>query len=100
MRRCHKCGTPLDEKLEVFRASTCPSCSADLKCCLNCQFYSPGAHWDCHETIDEQVVDKARANFCSWFRFRVAGGSAPGDAARGPGRTGKAQDTFDKLFGG
>jgi len=98
MRRCYRCGTPLDEKLEVFRASTCASCGADLRCCLNCQHYSPGVHWDCHETaIDEQVVEKARANFCSWFRFKVSGDREGRDRPAAPD---KAQDAFNKLFRG
>jgi hypothetical protein len=97
MRKCHRCGTALDDKVEVFRASTCASCGADLRCCLNCRFYSPGAHWDCHETVDEQVIDKARANFCSWFRFRVSGGQDAGPRGNGPG---KSHEAFDKLFGG
>ncbi len=99
MRQCHRCGTSLDDRVEVFRASTCSSCGADLRCCLNCQFYSPGAHWDCHETVDEQVVDKARANFCSWFRFKVSGSPAQGSSVRRDGPD-KAHDAFDKLFGG
>ena len=97
MRKCYRCGTGLDDKVEVFRASMCASCGADLKCCLNCRFYSPGAHWDCHETVDEQVVDKARANFCSWFRFKDTTGQQGSVRRNAPG---KAHDAFDKLFGG
>jgi hypothetical protein len=93
MRCCHKCGTELDDELEVFRATTCPKCDADLRCCLNCTFYSPGAQWDCRETIDEPVRDKDRGNFCSFFRFRQDRGSD------GSGVENKARDTFDKLFG-
>ena len=42
-----------------------------LRCCKNCEFYAPGAHWDCRETVPEQVVDKERGNFCDYFRARA-----------------------------
>jgi hypothetical protein len=100
MRRCFKCGTPLDDKLEVFRATTCVQCRADLRCCRNCEFYKPGARWDCHETVDEHVIDKERANFCSWFRFRSQPETAQQGGAPAPSRAQKAHDTFGKLFGG
>jgi hypothetical protein len=94
MRRCHFCGAPLDDSAEVFRASTCDSCGKDLKICLNCRFYSPGAHWDCAEPLAEQVVDKERSNFCDYFRFREAsGGGAKAD------RSQKAKKDFRRLFG-
>jgi hypothetical protein len=106
MRRCHFCGAPLDDSAEVFRASTCDSCGKDLKICLNCRFYSPGAHWDCAEPLAEQVVDKERSNFCDYFRFREAsGGGASGrDRAAGGGgakadRSQKAKKDFRRLFG-
>jgi hypothetical protein len=107
MRRCFKCGTPLDDKQEVFRATTCASCRADLRCCRNCEFYKPGAHWDCRESVDEQVIEKERANFCGWFRFRstpeAGKGVPPGDAKAASPQAQRAQlahDKFDKLFGG
>jgi hypothetical protein len=99
MRRCHKCGTELDEKLEVFRATTCPGCDADLRCCLNCTFYSPGDQWDCRETIDEPVRDKDRGNFCSYFRFRQNGKGDGSEASGTSGTRSTARDAFDKLFG-
>jgi len=82
---CHFCGAPLDQTVKVYRASTCPSCSKELKICLNCRFYSPGAHWECLESIPEPVADKERSNFCDYFQFRDAAGSAaaPGAAMAG-----------------
>ncbi len=97
MYACHSCGTAVDNPREVFRSSTCPSCGRDLKVCLNCRFYSPGAHWDCAESIDELVKDKDRANFCTFFSFR--------DSAAGPkGKPGsdarqQAKKKLDQLFG-
>lgn len=92
MRICHNCGTVIDDKLEIFRSTECPSCRKELKICKNCRFYSPGSKWDCHETIDEQVIDKERANFCSFFKFKdrqSALNNKPGE---------KAKVEFNKLF--
>ena len=37
----------------------------------NCKFYVPGAHYDCHETIEEAVTDKAHRNFCDFFSPKI-----------------------------
>ena len=102
MRVCYSCGHELDERLEVFRSTACPGCDRDLKVCKNCQFYSPGSRWDCHESIDESVRDKERGNFCGFFRFRstAAGGGAKADRQEGPGGQDKAREAFGKLFEG
>ena len=105
MHVCHFCKTAVENPREVFRDSTCPSCHHDLKICLNCRFYSPGAHWDCSETIDEPVRDKDRANFCSFFSFRDSPaqgstGSAPGSKPSAkPDPKEQARRKLDKLFG-
>lgn len=65
---CYYCGKSADN-LKITRESICESCKKDLKVCLNCKFYEPGAHWDCHENIPEQVIDKERANFCEYFVY-------------------------------
>ena len=88
---CYFCG----EKTEgpVYRNSLCPSCGRDLKICLNCKFYDPGAHWDCRETISEPVRDKDRANFCDYFVLihRVK-------SVDSSDTTPKARDLFNNLF--
>ncbi|HUZ17628.1 MAG TPA: hypothetical protein VMV68_04525 [Spirochaetia bacterium] len=86
MASCYFCGHELQDDTRIYRSSTCSSCGKDLKICLNCKFYEPGAHWDCHETIDELVADKERANFCSYFSLsaerRTRSGKASENAAR------------------
>jgi predicted RNA-binding Zn-ribbon protein involved in translation (DUF1610 family) len=94
MHACHFCGAAVPNPREVFRGSSCPRCGKDLKICLNCRFYSPGAHWDCSETIDEMVADKDRANFCTFFAFRD---SQPGAAK--PSGESAARKKLDQLFG-
>jgi len=103
MHACHFCAAAIENPREVYRSSTCPSCGKDLKICLNCRFYSPGAHWDCAESIDEPVNDKDRANFCTFFSFRAAAAvptknpGTPGAAT--PDAKAKAKKAVDKLFG-
>jgi hypothetical protein len=72
-------------------------CGADVRVCKNCLFYEPGSHYDCRETVDEQVRDKERANFCGFFSYTPksqdktkSGGAA--DVAQ------KARDDFASLF--
>ncbi len=94
MRACHFCGHAVAEDLPLGRSTACPQCQRDLKICLNCQFYAPGAHWDCRETISEPVREKDRGNFCDFFRFK----STPdpvGDASA-PARS---KETLRRLFG-
>jgi len=94
MRLCHFCGVEIDEKMQIFRSSTCPSCDKDLKICYNCRFYSAGAHWNCLESIPEPVRDKDRSNFCDYFQFKESGGRPSSRE-----KTKKAQQDFQKLFG-
>ena len=65
---CWKCGAEQDFSHSVYRSSTCASCGADLHSCRGCAFYAPGRHFDCHETIEDLVTDKERANFCEHFK--------------------------------
>jgi hypothetical protein len=96
MHACTFCGTAVENPREVYRNSTCSRCGKDLKICLNCRFYSPGAHWDCAETIDEPVADKDRSNFCTFFQFSDKGRRAPGAPEKGQDA---ARDKLDRLFG-
>jgi hypothetical protein len=96
MKACFFCGQAVPDGERVYRSSTCPACGKDLKICRNCRFYSPGAHWDCQETIQDPVNEKERANFCEFFQFREARG--PG-AAPAPNGKQKARDELRKLFG-
>src|SRR3972149_5100412 len=89
MKICAHCRKTLDAKLEIMRSTACPFCRADLRSCINCEFYSPGAHWDCRETISEAVRDKEKANFCDFFRFKDTASTK---------QNGKAQDRSKEDF--
>lgn len=90
---CRKCGKPI-LKNEITRSSTCDNCGADLHSCVNCRFYAPGSHYDCHESVDELVKDKDRSNFCD--SFSVFRGEFEGKA---DDKAQSARDAFAALFG-
>src|SRR5574344_2773601 len=90
---CWKCGKPITEEEPISRSAECSFCHADLHCCKNCTFYAPGAQFDCHETVDEVIVDKERANFCDSFSVRRNFVQPSEDKAAA------AKKAFDSLFG-
>jgi hypothetical protein len=53
---------------KVRRSDECPHCRTDMRSCKNCQYYDPGAHNECSETIAEYINDKERGNFCGMYR--------------------------------
>lgn len=91
MNVCHKCRKEIADDFFVGRQSQCPSCGADLHCCLNCFFYEPGAYNDCREPQAERVLDKDRSNFCDFFSFK-GGAKSSGPAAS------DAKDKLENLF--
>jgi hypothetical protein len=92
-RACYNCGREIGPAEQVGRRDACLACAADLRCCRNCRFYSPGAHNDCREPQAERQVDKVRGNFCDFFSFAD---SAPAGAAA----SGDARAALDRLFPG
>jgi hypothetical protein len=95
---CWKCGAVLTVPKPVNRTECCPSCDALVRCFKNCILYDPGAHYDCHESLDEAFNDKEGANFCDWFSLK--GDAAPSaGAAPHSTKTTAAKAAFDQLFG-
>ena len=90
---CWKCKSDINET-EIYRSSVCKTCGADLHSCKNCKFYSPGSHYDCHETIEELVKDKERSNFCDSFSVK----RTFSDIADATDKSQKARDAFAALF--
>ncbi|OJF76246.1 MAG: hypothetical protein BKP49_08115 [Treponema sp. CETP13] len=91
---CWKCGKETKINGFVSRSDVCPNCGADIRSCKNCVFYEPGAHYDCHETIDELVTDKERSNFCDYFKL-----NSIGDSKKNSNKSENSKDAFNKLFG-
>ena len=95
MKVCHRCGRELKIEGRPPRTDGCPSCASDLKCCLNCRFFDPGANNQCREPQAEWCPEKEKANFCEYFEFREV--SAVGHAG-GARPTERARDAFENLF--
>lgn len=91
---CKKCGKEITET-NITRTSTCPFCGAELHSCINCVYYSPGAHYDCHETIEELVKDKERSNFCDFFKVNPN----PAGENLTQKKSADAKAAFNALFG-
>lgn len=70
MTLCHKCKNEINVPKLVGRKDTCPLCQADFRCCLNCRHYDPNYYNQCRESQAERVLDKNRANFCDYFKFK------------------------------
>ncbi|MGB8657859.1 MAG: hypothetical protein WCE90_08770 [Candidatus Zixiibacteriota bacterium] len=69
---CWKCGGTVEIGERVNRKDTCPSCTSDLRCCFNCEFYDKEAYHQCKEPESEWVRYKERGNFCDFFRPKKA----------------------------
>ncbi len=91
---CSYCGSQLPQGTIGFRA-VCADCGRELHICRHCGFYKPGAYRDCSETVPEAVQDKARMNFCEFFKPNPAS-VKDGKAAKA---SASAKDAFDGLFG-
>lgn|SRR5574344_1391646 len=95
---CWKCGKTISDEEPIPRNAECSFCHTELHSCRNCQFYAPGSHFDCHETVDELVVEKERSNFCEAFKVRrTFDGSDKGNDDGN--KAAAAKKAFDALFG-
>ena len=81
----------------VSRASECPECHSDLHSCRNCLFYEPGSYHDCHESAEELVSDKEKANFCDTFRIKREWGKDSG-LSQANQKAEAAKKAFESLF--
>ena len=66
---CYACGVELDieEGQKISRMEECPACKRNLRCCRMCIMYDVMAYNECHEMNAERMLDKERANYCSYF---------------------------------
>ena len=92
--RCHQCQAAWESPHRTpGRTETCVACGADLRCCLNCRFSSPGAPNECAEPNVERVLDKDKGNFCDYFEFVGAASADRSDTT--PSDT---HQRFEDLF--
>lgn len=93
---CYRCGYDLSElTLPLSRLDLCPSCSTELHVCRLCSFYDPAVAKSCREDDAEEVKEKARANFCDYFKPAADRYDAAGHAA-----STSAAAAAEALFGG
>ena len=71
MGKCYFCGAVLEAP--IYRSTECPQCGKDCKICYNCDFYSKTSHWECRESITEDVREKDRGNYCDYFKLSAVG---------------------------
>ena len=89
---CHSCKSEIKFEGPISRTEVCPSCDADVHCCLNCLNYDPSAHNRCREPQAELVSDREKGNFCDFFlpnKAAVSGTAKPADEGR---------RSFESLF--
>lgn len=92
MNSCHSCKKSLSLGRGFGRKDVCPSCGADLYCCLNCRFYDRSASKQCNEPVAENVKEKAKANYCDFFEFSEVAVVRVSDSAE------QARKSLDDLF--
>jgi len=89
---CWRCGLGIGGAERIGRRAACAGCGAELRCCLNCRFHTPGVHNECQEPQAERQVDRARGNFCEYFA------AAAPRAAPGVGVAPTTRAELDALF--
>ena len=90
---CYFCGHKLNLGEVVGRHEVCPECHRDVRSCLNCAFYDPGAHNQCIEPQSEEVRERDQSNFCEFFVLSDAEKSVVNED-----RLQKTRNEWDKLF--
>lgn len=96
---CWKCGKATGFLERVGRSDYCPHCTADLRCCRGCRHFDPTRRFQCRESVDSNVLNKERNNFCDFFQMRQvmkgAGGIIKPEADSKDSRKKKFDDLFD-----
>ncbi len=67
--RCARCGHL--ESPDVGSLSKCANCGVDLRACIDCESFDPGARFECTQTIPARVSPKDTANSCTLFSVRM-----------------------------
>ena len=93
--RCYRCGASLAAlSLPLSRQDECPECENFLHVCMMCVHFDRHVPKQCREDDAEEVIEKARLNFCEWFK--------PSESAFEPDRKSEedeAKAALEDLFG-
>lgn len=76
---CYACKQEisLDAGRKILRHEECEHCQTYLHCCKMCVFYDTNVYNECKETLAERIVDKEKANFCSYFKLGSKNNNGP-----------------------
>jgi hypothetical protein len=97
--RCSRCGTIVDA--EIMSRSKCPKCQVDLRSCIQCVNFDPGATYECAVKIAARVSPKDVANDCQHFSGRTTferETTAAPSQNNNPKEPSGAKKAFDDLF--
>ena len=67
--KCSACGAAVATMIGA--ESTCPKCKAELHTCRQCNYFDPGARFECSKTILARIVNKNARNTCELFAART-----------------------------
>jgi hypothetical protein len=90
--KCAACGAPAPASIKLD--SSCPNCKGDLHTCRLCNYFDPGARFECRKPITARILNKNGRNTCELFEARTvveretSSSGAPSDA----------RQAFAKLF--
>ena len=95
--RCARCGSPVDG--QIFSRTKCPKCQQDLRSCVQCVNFDPGARFECAQTIAARISPKDVANECTLYSARTSWERETSSAqAAKPSEPSGAKKAFDDLF--
>ena len=98
--RCSRCGTIVDP--EIMSRSKCPKCQVELRSCIQCVNFDPGASFECAIKLSARVSPKDVANECQHFSGRTTRErettTAVSSQSTNPKEPSGAKKAFDDLF--
>lgn len=71
---CYNCKAQLkiENTANIARSEECPSCYANIRCCMMCEFYDKNSYNECREPSAERHLDKEKSNFCDYYKFDLS----------------------------
>jgi hypothetical protein len=82
--KCSSCGAKAPAIIDLD--ATCSKCRAELHTCRQCNYFDPGARFECSKPVTKRIVNKNARNTCELFAPRTvveretSSSSAPTDA--------------------
>lgn len=67
--KCSSCGAKINSIVKFD--SACANCNADLHSCRQCNYFDPGAHFECSKPVTARIVNKNVRNTCELFEPRT-----------------------------